>query len=298
MKSLHNEPIKQILNIIEQSPTQNLTVDMLADAAYMSASNLHLVFKKLTGQSLKSYIRGRKLTQSLNEIFNTNMRMIDIAQEYGFAHEQSFHRAFRSEFGCTPGQARKQRYPLKIRERIKPEHVYNIQDGLMYGPVPVLVPGFEIAGIPTLFKDFDMQRDACLPNQVGNIAYYNQLSTLPGAKHDTYIGYCDYSNPPDIEYIPSAIVTSPKHIPNGMKRITIPTQQFLRFHYIGKHHPDKITMDIAKETYYTIFHYLDLQQRYRFHNTYHFERIDEKDYDGVYCLMTLFYPMSDTTAKL
>jgi AraC family transcriptional regulator len=56
---------------------------------------------------LAGYIRSRKLAVSLDDLLKTNSTLFNIALDYGFEYEQSYRRAFKHEFGITPGEYRK-----------------------------------------------------------------------------------------------------------------------------------------------------------------------------------------------
>ena len=289
---LHKNSIKAILDTIEQQKKEKLAVEQLAALAYMSGSHLQSLFKLLTGQPLMTYVRGRKLAHSLYELFNTNMRIIDIANEYGFAHEQSYIRAFQAEFDLPPSKARRQKIALTIRERISADSLTETSGGLTFGPEHVIAPGFHIVGVPTRFRDFDVVRDGQKPNAVGREAYFNILSKL-AAEPDVYYGLCRYLSENEVEYMSSVKVSNLNHVPVGLKGWSFPPFKYVKFRYVGKHPPEEITMVIAAETYKAVDHFFRNQSRYLFPGDYHYERIDTKKYDGVFCQMDLFFPIID-----
>ena len=286
-------PIHVVLDMIEQRANEMMSVDQFAAAAYLSGSHLQLLFRHLTGQPLMAYARGRKLAHSLNELFNTNMRIVDIANEYGFVHEQSYARAFYAEFGCAPGKARREKIALTIRERISPDSLTTLRSGIMIGPEHAVIPRFYIVGIPTLFQDFDDRRDRFLPNAVAKSAYFHQLLPVKSTDPGVYYGLCHIVSKKDIEYMPSVRVSDLQHVPAGMKGWTVPSCQCVRFRYVGSHPPEEITMETAWETYQAVDRFFASQSRYQFSGSYHYERIDPTKFDGVYCQMDLMYPVLD-----
>lgn len=287
-----HEAMLTVLDTIERQKDEQLTVKRLAEAAYISPSHLQMLFKRLAGQPLMTYVRGRKLARSLNELYNSDMRIIDIANEYGFAHEQSYERAFRSEFGCLPGYARRERIVLKVRERIDPSRLYDMSGGLMYGPWHVMSPAFDIVGVPTLFRDFNDERDGMKPNIYGKNAYYNKLSKLPGTQSNVYIGLCRRLEN-SVIYMPGVSVIKPYTVPEDMEGFSFPAEQCVLFRYVGEHPPDNINMISAFSTYMAVRRYFTGQNRYVMCKPYHYERIDKNEYDGVFCRMDLLIPVSD-----
>lgn len=288
-------PLHNVLKMIERSQSKILTLQQLSETAYLSESHLQLLFKKLTGQPVMSYARGRKLAYCLNDLFKSDMRVIDIAYKYGFAHEQSFERAFKSEFGCTPGIARKEKRILKIREYIVPEYLSHAGGGYLYGPEHVVVPAFLVAGIPTLFEKYDrFQGEELLgPNKAGNDAFYPILCDIPHADHNVYYGICNYINETDVVYMPSVKMNKEIRLPEGMEYFSFPVHNCVRFRYVGEHPPEAISIEAASDTYDVIDRFFREQVRYVRNTAYHCEKIDTRWYDGIYSQMELYYPVKD-----
>ena len=111
MKNL-KEAIVSTIDYIEENLYNKISLDDIALYTGVSKYYLHRIFKSLTGESIIEYVQSRKLTCSIKELVNTNMRIIDIALNYGFDYEQSYIRAFRKNFGCTPLKIRSDKDPL------------------------------------------------------------------------------------------------------------------------------------------------------------------------------------------
>ena len=102
--------LENVLIDIEKGIREGVNINTLAEKYALSDRHLQRVFKFAFKQSLADYIRSRKLTTSLDDLLNTDSRLLDIALEYGFDYEQTYIRAFKREFGITPGQLRKSRH--------------------------------------------------------------------------------------------------------------------------------------------------------------------------------------------
>ncbi|WP_199616197.1 VOC family protein [Paenibacillus alkalitolerans] len=64
------------------------------------------------------YIRKRKLTKASYDILTShNAKILDIALKYGFSSEEAFIRAFKKQFGVTPGSYRTNRQVIALQER-------------------------------------------------------------------------------------------------------------------------------------------------------------------------------------
>jgi len=244
------------------------------------------------------YIRGQRLAHSLDTLFNTDLHIIDIAHEYGFQHEQSYIRAFIKEFGSTPGQARKAKIILPVRERINPNDLQSLDKGILYGPEIVIMPSFNIIGKPHIFTDFNDRRDALEPNKLAVNFAKEAVKYIPGMVIPAiYIGYINVlskiDNIENVEYMPSVLVNDLSGVPEGFKGLTVPMHQCVRFRYIGEHHYEEITMVTARSTYDKIHSFFSGQSRYTAQTNYFIEWLETSAYNGTYCKMEWLFPVSD-----
>ncbi|MBC6972023.1 helix-turn-helix domain-containing protein [Bacillus sp. Xin] len=58
--------------------------------------------------SINEYVRRRRLTHSANELFYSNIRIVELATKYQFESQEALTRAFKDMFYMTPEQFRKQ----------------------------------------------------------------------------------------------------------------------------------------------------------------------------------------------
>ncbi len=105
------------------------------------------------------YVRGRKLALSLHALQASDLRVIDVAREFGFEHEQSYARAFKSEYGCSPGEARRQKKILAVRMPIVPSDYSQIEDGILCKPEIVVFPEMYIIGRSYGLANFTTEKD-------------------------------------------------------------------------------------------------------------------------------------------
>jgi len=99
--------LEKVLVNIEEGIRDGINVDIVVKKHSLSERHLQRLFKLAFNQSLGFYIRSRKLAASIDDLLNTDLNVLDIALDYGFEYEQSYIRAFKREFGITPGNFRK-----------------------------------------------------------------------------------------------------------------------------------------------------------------------------------------------
>jgi len=107
--------IEKVLIDIEKRIRDDININIIAQKYSLSVRHLQRLFKLAFSQSLGLYIRSRKLAASIDDLLNTDLNVLDIAMDYGFEYEHSYIRAFKNEFGITPGNLRKTRQIIKIK---------------------------------------------------------------------------------------------------------------------------------------------------------------------------------------
>ena len=98
--------IRQTLSFINENLGRELSVDTLAERVYLSRYHFMRLFKAETGSTVHAYVRQKRLLYAarlIREGTNANQA----AEAAGFSDYSTFHRAFRSSFGVSPGQLKK-----------------------------------------------------------------------------------------------------------------------------------------------------------------------------------------------
>lgn len=98
--------IGMVIKYIKKNLTdQDITVDLLAEKACMSASHFHKKFKNTLGISPIDYINSEKIKFSKKLIKeHKNLRMSEIAYQSGFNNTSYFNRQFKKMEMMTPQQ--------------------------------------------------------------------------------------------------------------------------------------------------------------------------------------------------
>lgn len=280
------------VDYIEEHINEKFTIEELAKELFFSPSHLQRLFKSASGHSLMDYARGRRLAHSLEILYSKELRIIDIAKNFGFEHEQSYIHAFRTEYGCTPGKARKNKIGLPIREKLSFVNVNGT--AALYGPEIVMSPRLCVVGKPYYFENFVFERDALTPNRLALRFGIDFLPQIPNVLHPpVYIGFGINHAERRLEYMPGVSVKDLKHIPPGLTGREIPSCLCARFIYIGEHSFEDIDMVTAGEMYAAMHRFWDMQTRYIRDGNYFYERVEPKLIDGKYCRMERYLPVTD-----
>lgn len=112
------ECIQRSLDYIEDNLKMDIEMENIARQANFSMYYFFRLFNEMVGESVKEYIRKRRLSQAAMDIINTEKRILDIALDYGFESQESFTRAFQKLHGITPGRCRKYKNHINFYEKI------------------------------------------------------------------------------------------------------------------------------------------------------------------------------------
>ncbi|HSL93870.1 MAG TPA: AraC family transcriptional regulator, partial [Bacillota bacterium] len=78
-------------------------------AARLGYSKFHVTrqFARLTGLTLRRYLGIRRIVHSVPDLRDSGLSVLDVAVKHGFSSQESYTRAFRRQFGQTPGEYRR-----------------------------------------------------------------------------------------------------------------------------------------------------------------------------------------------
>jgi AraC family transcriptional regulator len=102
------EPIFKAIEFIEGHLHEDLTVAQIADATGYSLFHFMRKFNQMVHHTPYDYLMRRRLSEAARALVQTDLRIIDIACDYGFNDQETFSRVFRRMFQMTPSQCRKQ----------------------------------------------------------------------------------------------------------------------------------------------------------------------------------------------
>jgi AraC family transcriptional regulator len=285
--------LENILLDIENGVKNNVNASILSRKYNFSEGHLRRLFSFAFKQSIAAYIRSRTLAASLNDILETNTNIVDIAVEYGFEYEQSYIRTFKREFGITPGDMRKTGQVIQIKP---PLHLFDkkrVDNGVLFGPDFVIVPRFYIIG-----KSHRLSfNDLCTEPLLAKKFLENERKQIKETVNPyVFIGLtCNIDEEGHFDYIPSVKVAKLKNIPYGLCGNTFGTSMCARFRYIGQHHYYDVNENVVSMIYNVISNFTQNERvKYILSNDkIYFILIDKRLYDGTYCQIEWYTPVSE-----
>lgn len=105
--SVHRNLISNALNYINEHLTDDLSLTILAEVVHMNPYSFSKLFKKYNGIGLSQYISRKRIQLSVELLKNTDMPIIQIANDCGFNSISNYYKTFNNLTGTIPSDYRK-----------------------------------------------------------------------------------------------------------------------------------------------------------------------------------------------
>lgn len=266
--------IERVLSHVEAQLTAPLSLAELAEVAAYSPFHFHRVFGALAGVPLMTYVRHRKLDESLVDLLNGEGSVLDLALRYGFGFEQSYTRAFTRRFGTTPARWRRKPKAIQIAG---PLVVRQAPGGGLLSDASVMICAQRvlIGRAAQIALGEDLQNG--LANQAARAFMENDAPRIHGSiAPTTYIGLVKpvHALTGRATYVPALEVRPDAPVPAGLERHRIPARRFAVFRYAACHPPE--ALNLARLTQLLDFIFLQWlpQSGWRLDPGFHLESVD------------------------
>lgn len=94
--------IERALNYIKSHLTEDLRLEIVADAMSLSPIHFHNTFKAAVGMTLRDYVEEQRIKKATNLLLSTNDSLTKIAYECGFSSQSYFSFVFKRKMHVTP----------------------------------------------------------------------------------------------------------------------------------------------------------------------------------------------------
>ena len=234
--------IQRGIDHIEAHLDDELSLHDVGRAAGLSAWHFQRSFKALTNETLKGYIRRRRLARAGASLVDGRARIIDIALAAGYDTQESFSRAFKQHYGATPGAYRRAgRQPFDHRKaRIDADYLAHLHAGVTLEPVLERLPARCCVGLATRFFGTSSEKN----NMAQRLpplwdSFLARLPELPGRRAGGP-GYGilwqeDAADAELLNYCAAVEVedADPATLPPGMILVRLGAQLHARFRHVG-----------------------------------------------------------------
>jgi two-component system response regulator YesN len=102
----HAAMVHQVKSLIDLEFGSALTIDYLAEYAYLSPNHLRMLFKEYTGYTVLEYMTKVRMDRAAELLRDTDMKIHEIATFVGYESASHFGAVFHKRRGLTPNQYR------------------------------------------------------------------------------------------------------------------------------------------------------------------------------------------------
>lgn len=232
------ERIQQGVDHIEARLEQRITLARVARAAGMSQWHFQRIFRSLTGDTLKGYIRARRLANALERLRDTDQRVLDVAVSAGFESQESFARAFKKAYGLSPTAYRAVGSGGRFLKKLQLDEAYlrHLHGQVSRSPVIRHQPELHLVGLHTRFFGVDSDK-----NNVGRELPALWAAFLPrlGEVGHAVPGVCygvvrqERVDTDRLEYFAAIAVHGTGPTPPGMTTVVVPEATLAEFRHQG-----------------------------------------------------------------
>ncbi|PKF81591.1 AraC family transcriptional regulator [Vibrio sp. vnigr-6D03] len=235
------ERIQAGIAFIESSLESDFELHDVAKAAGMSQWHFQRIFKALTNETLKTYIRNRRLSQSLVALESSNQRILDIALQAGYESQEAYTRSFKMLFGITPKQYRQvecKKQWLKKSE-ITTDYLRHLNQNLDTLPDIRCQPEMFLVGLHTRFHSSDSDKNN-IADKLPALwtAFLPRIKELNGYIVDDSTAYGVIQPVSDqsdlLEYYAAIEVQPNTPLPDGFASITVESARYAKFAHQGR----------------------------------------------------------------
>lgn len=222
------------ITIIEKKLKDTISLAEISKECGFSYYYFSKLFKTVTGYSPKSYILARKISESVDDLLNTNHRVIDIGLKYGFGSPETYTRACKRIMHKNPHEIRKdgEVNPQLLLKPITKQTLNRFKHAMDKAPELVKLNELQLIGIP-FYYNISMKND--LSNSWS--LFMQNLSIIPYIKKRERFYQMQYWFPDqdsDSTFFFIAVeVERIKSVPVQFVAKTIPAGTYLKFRHKG-----------------------------------------------------------------
>lgn len=99
--------IRDCIRYIQESYPEQISLENLADRAYLSPEYFSKIFKRLTSQTPITFINAVRIDKAKQLLAGTSLPVTEVAFQTGFSDLNYFSRQFKKRVRLTPGEYRK-----------------------------------------------------------------------------------------------------------------------------------------------------------------------------------------------
>ena len=142
--------INETLRYLEENIKTVQGPKEVAMEVHVSASYLQNSFQMITGYTIGEYIRNRRLYLAAMDLIESDEKIINVAEKYGYETPESFTKAFSRFHDATPKEIQKKNKPAKVFLPLK--LTFTVKGADKIDVIIEKMPKFYILGMADVFE--------------------------------------------------------------------------------------------------------------------------------------------------
>lgn len=230
--------VQQGIDFVEAHLDTEIALSDVAKAAGLSQWHFQRVFRALTNETLKTYIRSRRFAKALDQLLTTKLPILDIALAAGYDTQESFTRAFKSCFQLTPGQYRAFGSRSQFVEKVEldADYLRHIHRNVSLVPEVYEQRAMQLVAVRTLFYGIDSEKNN-LAKKLPPLwaSFLPRLDEVPHAVPGVCYGVVSpvRASSDHLQYFAAIEVTQKAALPDGMLALEVPSARYAKFGHQG-----------------------------------------------------------------
>lgn len=230
--------VQRGIDYVEAHLDTEIALSDVAKAAGLSQWHFQRVFRALTNETLKTYIRSRRFAKALDQLLSTKLPILDIAMAAGFETQESFTRAFKSCFSLTPGQYRAfgSRSQFVKKVELDADYLRHIHRNVSLEPEVYEQRSMQLVAVRTLFYGIDSGKNN-LAKKLPPLwaSFLPRLGEVPHAVPGVCYGVVSpvHDSSDQLQYFAAIEVSQRAALPEGMLTLDVPSACYAKFCHKG-----------------------------------------------------------------
>lgn len=246
------ERIQRAVDFIEAHLQAELNMAEIAAEACYSAFHFQRLFRAISGLSVQTYVRQRRLSEAARMLRDPACSVLDAALAYGYQSHEAFSRAFAASFGINPSECRCQPEPLVGQARMEflPRQSEPGQTVCKAPSIRFHEPYLLIGKTRTTNLESDYYADiVSFYHEFGDTESYLQIPNRAAPAWCYGVSY-DHRDNGDFAFLVGEQVTHlPEALPEGFVSLTLPSGYYAEFEAYGPAITGKIVRDYIHGTW-------------------------------------------------
>lgn len=110
-EALHEEPVRRKITLavryMEENYAADINMAVVSNYVSMNYSLFSYAFKQYTGENFVTYLKNLRLKKAKELLETTDDKVLDIGSAVGYENSKHFMKLFKSEYGISPSEYRK-----------------------------------------------------------------------------------------------------------------------------------------------------------------------------------------------